>query len=264
MVAMQQSLNDVVDLESHPLSDREFRLNCRRALADDGVLVLTNFLLPAAVASIKAEGEANQHVAYYTADSHNIYIDDPDPKFPADHSRNREVDSSKGCITTDQIPAGSALRTLYESPEFRDFLCAVLEVDELHEYADPLSSINIHYASDGQELGWHYDKSSFAITLMIQKPQGGGVFEYVKDVRDADAGETNPEYSGRILDGEVTPERLAMEPGDLVLFRGRNSMHRVTPAVGERPRMLVVLAYNTEPGIALSEAARMTFFGRLE
>ncbi len=28
-------------------------------------------------------------------------------------------------------------------------------------------------------------------------------------------------------------------------------------------RMLAVLAYNTEPGIALSESARMTLYGRL-
>jgi hypothetical protein len=40
-------------------------------------------------------------------------------------------------------------------------------------------------------------------------------------------------------------------------------MHRVTPTIGEKTRILVVLAYNTKPGIALSEAARMTFFGRL-
>ena len=28
-------------------------------------------------------------------------------------------------------------------------------------------------------------------------------------------------------------------------------------------RMLAVLAYNSEPGIKLSESARMTFYGRL-
>jgi len=41
-------------------------------------------------------------------------------------------------------------------------------------------------------------------------------------------------------------------------------MHRVTPTEGDKTRMLVVLAYNTEPNISLSESARMTFFGRLE
>jgi len=47
------------------------------------------------------------------------------------------------------------------------------------------------------------------------------------------------------------------------LFRGRNSMHRVTPVKGCRTRMLAVLAYNIEPGISLSESARLTFYGRL-
>lgn len=261
---MHKSFTEIVDLNRYALDDEDFRRQCRQLLSDNGVLVLSEFLTPTAIASIREEGEVNRHLAYFTAARHNIYIDDPDPALPADHPRNREVASSKGCITTDQIPADSALRVLYDSPEFREFLVDVLKVDELHEYADPLSSINLHYASNGQELGWHYDNSSFAITLLIQKPDGGGVFEYVKDVRDADAGEMNYEFSGKILDGEIEPERLDMEPGALVLFRGRNSMHRVTPTVGDRPRMLVVLAYNTEPGIALSESARMTFFGRLE
>jgi hypothetical protein len=54
-----------------------------------------------------------------------------------------------------------------------------------------------------------------------------------------------------------------MAPGTLVMFRGRNSIHRVTPTSGDICRILVVFAYNAEPDIALSEAARMTFFGRL-
>ena len=55
-----------------------------------------------------------------------------------------------------------------------------------------------------------------------------------------------------------------MDAGALVLFRGRNALHRVTPVEGERTRMLVVLAYNAKPGISLSESARMTFYGRLQ
>ena len=141
--------------------------------------------------------------------------------------------------------------------------CAVLGEASLHAYADPLASINLHYAAPGQELGWHFDNSSFAITLMIQAPQRGGAFEYVSGVRDADAGDMNFAATGRVLDGAAKPRRLAMAPGALVLFRGRNALHRVTPVEGAVTRMLGVLAYNSEPGIALSESARMTFFGRL-
>ena len=133
----------------------------------------------------------------------------------------------------------------------------------LYPYADPLSSINIHYAERGQELGWHFDNSSFAITLLIQKPAAGGRFEYLKDLRDAGAGEMNFEGVGALLDGAVAPEVLTMEPGTLVLFRGRNSVHRVSPNESDVTRMLAVLAYNAEPGVALSESARQTFYGRL-
>lgn len=260
---MQRSISDVVNLGQYPLQSDDFRTACKNTLDENGALVMPGFLQPAAIASIQGDGEDNRHLAYYTVDKHNIYLTPTDPAYPIDHPRNREVSSSKGCITTDQIPPDSALHALYDANEFRDFLCAVLDEHELYEYADPLSSINLHYASAGQELGWHFDNSSFAITLMIQNPKSGGAFEYVKDVRNADSGDMNYALSGQILDGEVPTKTLTMEPGTLVLFRGRNSMHRVTPAGGDRTRMLVVLAYNTEPGISLSESARMTFYGRL-
>ena len=67
----------------------------------------------------------------------------------------------------------------------------------------------------------------------------------------------------RVLDGESDRERLVFSDGMLVLFRGRNTLHRVTPVRESRERIQVVLAYNTEPGVSLSESARMTFYGRL-
>ncbi len=260
---MHQSLADIINLEQFPIQNDAFQSDCKQKLDENGVLVMPHFLKPAAILSIQSEGEENQNLAYYTVSNHNIYLKPTDPEYPASHPRNREVSSSKGCITTDQIPADSVLRTLYDAPAFRQFLCTVLDETELYEYADTLSSINLHYASEGQELGWHFDNSSFAITLMIQRPESGGEFEYVKDVRDADSGEMNYELSGKVLDGEVPTKTLAMDAGALVLFRGRNSMHRVTPVKGNRTRILVVLAYNTEPNISLSESARMTFYGRL-
>jgi len=261
---MNQELANVIDLGQYPIMNGDFRTECKLTLDENGSLVMSDFVKPEAIESIKSEGEANRHLAYYAVNDHNIYLKPPNAQYPADHPRNREVSSSKGCIQTDQIPGDSLLHTLYNAPLFREFLCAVLGEAGLYEYGDTLSSINLHYASEGQELGWHFDNSSFAITLLIQTSESGGVFEYVKDVRDADGGEMNYELSGNILDGDVPTKILTAEAGTLVLFRGRNSMHRVTPVKGNRTRMLVVFAYNTEPGISLSESARMTFFGRLE
>ena len=31
-----------------------------------------------------------------------------------------------------------------------------------------------------QQLGWHFDNASFAITLMISSPKKGGIFQYLQ------------------------------------------------------------------------------------
>ncbi len=249
--------------ERYSLDDTDFCLKCKQTLDTDGVLVLQDFLTEAAVQSLQQEGKDNQHLAYYTNSKHNIYLSPPDTAFSATHPRNREVVSSKGCITTDQIPMDSVLVSLYGSQAFRQFLCAVLAEKALYEYADTLSSINLHYASEGQELGWHFDNSSFAITLMVQSCELGGVFEYVKDARNTDEEQMNYPLCEKILDGTAAVKTVSINAGCLVLFRGRDSIHRVTPVQGNDTRMLAVLAYNTESNISLSESARMTFFGRL-
>lgn len=258
-----QKLAEIINMTTHPINDVTFVAQCKNTLETYGALVLSDFLLPLALGSIKQEGVENQHLAYYAANQHNVYLTKTDANFPTDHPRNRLVTSSKGCITDEEIPANSALRALYTANAFQDFLCAVLNEEQLYPYADSLSSINLHYASQGQELGWHFDNSSFAITLLVQKPQAGGVFEYIEEMRDADKGEMN--YAGveKLLNHQITPKTLQIEPGDLVLFRGRNAIHRVTPTQGDITRMLVVLAYNAQPNISLSETARMTFYGRI-
>lgn len=256
-------LASLLNLSAHPITNAAYTAQCQQQLAASGALVLRGFLTPAALAAIKQEGEDNQHLAFYASSQHNVYLQKSDEAFAADHPRNRQVVSSKGCITDEEIPAASPLRAMYDSAEFKAFLCGVLEEKQLFPYADSLSSINLHYAHSGQELGWHFDNSSFAITLLIQKPQAGGVFEYVSHLRNAEAGEMNYDGVAAVLDGERVVEKLAIEPGDLVLFRGRNALHRVTPTEGEITRMLVVLAYNAQPDVALSESARMTFYGRL-
>ena len=256
------TLDDII-CNQNPIKDRAYRDNCRAVLERDGVLVLGGFIKPQAIGEMKREGHENMAQAYFCANNHNVYLTPPDEGFASDHPRNREVVSSKGLIADDQMPENSPLKTLYHDADFQSFIAQVVEEDELYPYADPLSCVNIHYAKHGQELGWHFDNSSFAITLLIDKPEAGGEFEYMKDVRDAERGEYNFETVGKLLDGEIKPDRLAMNPGTLVLFRGRNSIHRVTPTIGEKTRMLAVLAYNSQAGISLSESARMTFYGRL-
>ena len=253
---------DVISLKLNQITDPAYIQHCKATLDRDGAIVIDNFITEKALEQIRLEGEAKKHLAFFTNQQHNIYISDADSSYPEDHIRNKRVISSKGCITDDKISEESVLRTLYDSDTFRSFLKTVLNEQALYSYDDDCSSINLHYASEGQELGWHFDNSSFATTLMIQKHEAGGEFQYVRDVRDADKGEMNFADAEKVLTGEIKPNMLTIEPGALVLFRGRNAIHRVTPTIGDITRMMVVLAYNNKPGVALSASARKTFYGK--
>ncbi len=258
------SIESIVDLDLYPLGEEQFVSTCRSTINENGCVVLSGFLNEDTVRNLIEESISNQEKAFYCRQEHSVYILPNDDNFPSEHPRNKLVVSSKGCITDDQVPENSSLKILYRSQLFRNFIAAVVGEECLYEYADTLSSVNIHYAAESQELGWHFDNSSFAVTLLIQRPEKGGEFQYVRNFRNADKGDMNFEGVNQLLNNDHDFDTLKMTPGTLVLFRGRNSIHRVTPVKGNVTRILAVLAYNSEPNISLSETSRITFYGRLD
>ncbi len=251
-----------IDFSQHPITDQAYTAQCRRTLDGDGALVLRGFFTEAAIKEIVAHSAPREPEAYYAAATHNVYLTDPDPGLASDHPFNRQIVSSKGLIADDQLPSDSPLRAIYGDDSFRRFIADVVGVDSVFPYADRLSSINVHFAAAGMELGWHFDNSSFAVTMLLQAPDGGGSFDYVPGVRDAEAGDPAYNSVADVLDGRTPFQTLDFSPGDLVLFRGRDALHRVTPTEGDTTRLLAVLAFNDEPGVALSESALLTFYGR--
>jgi len=256
-------LSQYINMDVHAIHRDTYRYACKARLDKDGVLTLKHFLRTDTILQMVQEANKAHDGAFYTVAQHNVYLSKPNDNLAPDHIFNRQLNTSKGCICTDQVPKNSPLMSIYNSEDFQSFIATIVGEDALYPYADPLSSVNIHYANEGQELNWHFDNSEFAITLLLQSPEGGGVFEYVKDLRDAEAGDMNYDGVAAVVEGRAPIKNLDIDPGTLVLFRGRNSMHRVTPTIGNTQRILVVLAYNSEPNIALSETARQTFYGRL-
>ena len=76
-----------------------------------------------------------QHLAYFSEQTHSVYLDPPDPRGPDGDARSRAILSTKGAVTTDLVPAESRLRVVYDSPVFRSFLCEVLREPALHAAA---------------------------------------------------------------------------------------------------------------------------------
>ncbi len=251
-----------IDLATHPIEDVGYRSACAQRLDAAGALVLEGFFTNAFVDRVLAESAGRELDGFFASSTHNVWLTPPNEQLEDDHIYNRQIVSTKGLLADDQVPAESPLRAVYDSDIFRSFIADVVGEAAVHPYADALSSVNVHFHRDGEELGWHFDNSSFAVTTLIQPPESGGVFEYVKDLRNAEADDQNFSGVQAAIDTRTGVETLEFSPTDLVLFRGRNSMHRVTPSRGDRTRILVVLAFNTEPNIGLSDSAKETFYGR--
>src|SRR5438093_3525057 len=207
-----------------------------------------------------ARGLADQ--GYPNDATHNAYFDDDvDESLPADHPRRILVRSAQKAVAMDLLPADFAPRAIYESEEITRFVAAVLEKDVLYRSADALDGCNMTVYEEGDELGWHFDQSEFSVTLMIQRAERGGDFEYVPMIRSPE--DERYDAVRAVLQGHGDGVvQLATEPGTLAFFRGRYSIHRVPPVEGSTPRMNSVLTYSTTPGHKLSPMAQQMYYGR--
>jgi hypothetical protein len=55
---------------------------------------------------------------------------------------------------------------------------------------------------------------------------------------------------------------VGREEGSLCIFRGCNSLHRVSPVKGDRLRIMGVFVYENEPGITGDGEVNETVYGR--
>ena len=63
----------------------------------------------------------------------------------------------------------------------------------------PLAHVNVMSYSEGEVLNWHFDRSEFTFTLLLQYPASGGIFEYRLDLRSDH--DQNYECVARFLSG---------------------------------------------------------------
>jgi hypothetical protein len=252
---------DVVDTERYPLDDPELIARCREELAVEGAMKLDGFIRPEAVERMVADANEASTRGYPNDARHNAYFDDEiDDSQPEDHPRRIRVRSAQKAVAMDLLPDDFAPKALYLSDEATRFIAAVLQKERLFRSDDPLDGCNMTVYEGGDELGWHFDQSEFSVTLMIQRAEQGGDFEYAPMVRTPD--DERYDDVRRVLLGETPAKVLASEPGTLAFFRGRYSLHRVPPVGGATPRMNSVLTYVSEPGHKLSAMAQQMYYGR--
>jgi hypothetical protein len=213
--------------------------------------------LPIAIAQVKPMLATN---SFEHTREHNIYFKPSIEGLPSDHPALRKLKTTNHTICTDQL-AGTLVRKIYEFAPLADFLAAVMNKSALHIMADPLAGANVMEYRDGEALNWHFDRSEFTTTLLLQRPDRGGEFEYRTDLR----GDSDPNYDGvarLLLGADPEARRLALSAGTLNVFRGRNTAHRVTAIEGPRERIIAVLSYFERPGVNFTPDERLGFYGR--
>ena len=260
-------MHDIIDLKRFPLDNPESieweRLvhKCREDLAQNGMFNLQGFLFPE-IAAQTANALAPRFVpeGFLHEREHNIYFRDQIDELEADHPALTRFHTSNRTLCADQL-GENALTRLYNWPAFRKFLAATMQMPELHTMNDPLARINVMSYDEGQALNWHFDRSEFTTTLLLQAPEQGGEFLYRTDLRSDD----DPNYDGvaRLLTNQDPETRsLTLSPGTLNVFRGKNTPHRVADVVGNKARIIAVFSFFDRPGVVFSDAEREGFYGR--
>ena len=235
----------------------------RAQFAKEGALVLPGFVSAANLKTMVSESLALSERAFHNFETSTIFLESPDPALPEDHVK-RMVDHSKiHVIANDQIPDCSKLRELYLDQHLTSFIRDVAGVPSLYRYGCPLGALNYQLMKEGDGVRWHYDISDFVAAIPIQDADQGEAFEYVHNLRLTD----NPscDLARSYLKEEAGQASILESPlGSLVLFRGKNTLHRVTKIQGDKPRINALLGYATKPGHNSSDFVKMMRYGRIQ
>ncbi len=264
------NIKAVLDLETYPLD--QYGSNAywasveaaRVGLRADGCAVIRNLVRPDALTLMTGEVATMKPTTHYSETEINAYFGtESDPNLPAEHPGNIFLERSSGFVPGDSFSEDSIIDQLYRWPPLIQFIADCLEIEEIFCYADPLACLTINVLNPGQQFSWHYDNNDFAVTVLVDKADDGGLFRYAPGTRSRS--DENAAGAAAVMlgdDGPVTT--LDLRPGDLQIFRGRYSLHQVTRVSTDScPRHAAILAYTQEDGLIGGLTRTQQLFGRV-
>lgn len=260
----------LIDLDRYPIhrpgSDacRSLMQRLHERIRDDGCAVLAGFVRPDRLPALVAEADRLAGAAHRSHGRTNPYFSKDDPSLPAAHPVRRFYDRSNAFIPGDNFGRGSPLRAIYACEPFMPFVRTAFEApaEAFFRYDDPLADVIINMAEAGEGFPWHFDTNNYTVTLAIQNAEEGGAFEYAANVRTPT--DENFAAVGAILDGDGTRvRRLVLGPGDLQLFKGRYSLHRVAPLRGGRRRYVGIFSFVEAEGMCGGVERTRQLYGRV-
>ncbi len=255
---MDSALRQLLDFDRYALDEPESHrmraliAECGADLDEGALCLLPGFVRPDVVRRMVAEVGALRGEAFRFDRARPAY-DADDMEWPPGHPRTATHDCRYHQVLNHQIPNDSLIRQLYLSEHLTEFVRQVLGYKTLFRSACPHLALTVHVGGPGDCNGWHFDGNAAVFSLLLSEADSGGEFEYVPHVRD----EGNENYEA-LADIFARPEQLAKRPaiqaGTFILFRGDESIHRVTEiGVGSRPRMIAVFSYDCAPNMVFPQ-----------
>ena len=246
------SLDEIIDIDRYPIHDashtrcKDLIDYCHAELAEDGCCSIEKFFRESAVSRIADSINALTDQVFRPEATVGIYGGEEDESLPESHPRRVRNHRGGGFLGADLIDADSGLWTFFNSPVVTGFMMQAFEVQPLYQYADPIAGMAINCMWDGDAFPWHFDTNELTVSIQLQAPDDGGEFEYVPNIR-------TPEHEHydevkRVLAGERLKVRtLRLKPGDIQLFKGRYTLHRVCEVKGAKPRLVALPSWSSRP-----------------
>ncbi len=264
---VEESLGALINLARYPIDNPKDSVrahlvkSCRQQLAMTGCASLPAFINPEALVAMVGEVDERLSLVDKTADWQNPYLSDDDETLPSDHPVRRFQYRKNAFLCRDRFSAVDWVDRLFLRMELLEFVRDCLGLTQLYHYADPMSGYLINVQEEGESFPWHFDTNEFTISVMLRKPEGGGVFEYVPAIRNSRS--ENYDAVAAVMDGERDRIiAIGLEPGDLQIFKGRYSLHRVTEVEGQWRRYTAIFGYSEKPGVISKASRKLKLFGR--
>jgi hypothetical protein len=180
---------------------------------------------------------------------------------PNAHPKNIVNVGSNRILAADLLPEFSPLKTIYYWENMMQFISGIVG-DKVYAFEDSLGPVNALCCKRGDHSAWHFDSdNAFTMTLMLQAPEGGGKFQMIPNLR-TDGDQCYDQVSKALLGSQDDAITVGREEGALCIFRGCNSLHRVTPVEGDRLRIMGTFFYENEPGVIGDPVVNETVYGR--
>ena len=230
--------------------------SARTRLEEHNCVVIDGMVRSSTLEAMCGEAVAKAPWATYSEAWLNPYFSTPPRDCPADHPLRRLALRRHGMIRADRFDTDGMIRAVFENSDLTRFVAACLGYETLHTYRDPYGCVNVNIQQPGRDFSWHFDHNDFTVSILLQAPDDGGIFEYVPDIRTAE--DENYDKVRKVLDGDRSRVcTLELSPGNLQLFRGGNTLHRVTAPKGRTDRLCLLLSYVENPDcMASPEYAR--------